>query len=366
MLFDPTRIGTLELKNRLMRSATAERLVTQEGEVTDQLVELYRALAKGDVGTIITGHTSVDRRGRAGWQMMSLEDDSKIKGLQRLTKTVHEYEAKILVQLNHCGRFAPGGLIGMNPLAVFLEPKDELIGQYPPKQATDSEIKELINTYGQAGLRARDAGFDGVQIHAAHGYLISQFLSGNMNKRADQWGGSLENRAAFLLAVIDAIKQQAGPDFPVWVKLNCDDFVDDPQGLKLEQSLQVAKLLKDRVSAIELSGGVSFEKVIRKGVPDKEPEAYFRPYALEFRKTIPDFPFILVGGIRSLAMMEQLLGQDGFALVSMSRPFIREPDLPKRLRREQKSACISCNLCLTKKTEPVKCRAIHNVNGLNG
>lgn len=358
ILFEPTRIGQLEVKNRIVRSATAERLVDKDGIATDGLVKLYRTLAEGEVGTIITGHTSIDPRGRAGWQMTSLESDAAIAPLKRLTQVVHDCDARILAQLSHAGRYAPGGIIEMRPLAVWLDPAEDLRGQYPPEEAKPTDITDLINKFVNAAVRAQEAGFDGVQLHAAHGYLISQFLSPMFNRRNDDWGGSLENRARFLIEVIKAIRQRAGSGFAIWAKMNCEDFIQG--GMSVDESIATAKLLKESgLDALEISGGVTFDTVIRKGVPETVPEAYFLPQAEQFRAALPGFPLALVGGIRSYGMMEKIVGEKGINLVSMARPFIREPQLLLRLRKEKKeSTCISCNLCLTKKQEPVKCRAL--------
>ncbi|MFH0889214.1 MAG: NADH:flavin oxidoreductase [Planctomycetota bacterium] len=410
IIFEPKRIGQLEVKNRLMRSATAERLVDKNGAVTDDLVSYYKVLAAGDVGTIVTGYTAVDPRGRSGWQMMAIDNNNLIKGLQQLTKTVHKYDTRILVQLNHCGRYSAGALIGTNPLAVSVEPvpneatQEKLLrdpdakpkgatsfgkdnkGEYPPKEATDKEIKEVIKSFVDAAYRARESGFDGVQIHSAHGYLVSQFLSPRTNKRTDDWGGSIGNRSRFLMEIIRQIRQRLGNDFPVWLKINCEDFLEPvraervttngspagtgsypdyssgmEEGLTLDDSIQVIKYLisnSAKPDALEISGGVGFDRVIRKNILSPKEEAYFLPQAEVFRKTYADLPLILVGGIRSREIIEKVLGEKKIDLVAMSRPFIRDPNFPSHLKKgEKKSTCISCNLCLGMKREPIKCRA---------
>jgi len=402
LLFESKRVGNLEVKNRLMRSATAERLVDKSGGVTDELVGLYKRLAQGEIGTIITGYTSIHPRGRSGWQMMSIDNDDFIKGLQRLTKAVHEYESRILVQLCHSGRYAPSILINARPLAVSVTP-DDMKGDLPPSEATDKEIEEVINAFADSAVRAREAGFDGVQIHAAHGYLVSQFLSPAMNKRTDQWGGSIANRARVLMEVIKRIRSKAGTDYPVWLKMNCEDFI--PNGLTLTDSISTIKHLignksmpskmpvtlnevkglapkqneilrsaqNDTLSAsspdaIEISGGMTFTEVIRKDIlsPDTEArpndhkvgQAYFLPQARQFRKEFPNLPLILVGGLRTRGVMEKVLGEEHMDLASLSRPFIRNPGFALELKKGGKTSdCISCNLCLGMKKEPVKCRA---------
>ena len=358
LLFESRRVAQLEVKNRLMRSATAERLVDKSGAVTDDLVALYKRLAQSEVGTIITGYTSIHPRGRSGWQMMSIDNDDFIKGLQRLTKAVHEYETRILVQLCHSGRYAPSILINARPLAVSVSP-DDMKGDLPPAEATDKEIEEVINAFAESAYRAREAGFDGVQIHAAHGYLVSQFLSPAMNKRTDQWGGNVENRTRFLMETIKRIRQKVGTDYPVWLKLNCEDFI--PNGLTIADTISTLKHLTSNLAspdAVEVSGGCTFPEVIRKDILSPGAEAYFLPQAEKIKQSVPNLPLILVGGLRTREVMEKVLSEHKMNLVSMSRPFIRNPAFALTLKKGGKSSdCISCNLCLGAKKEPVKCRA---------
>lgn len=355
-IFQPVRVRNIELKNRLVRSATAERMVDKEGAVTDELVKCYQKLARGGIGTIITGHSFVREDGRSGYQMMGIHKDDLIPGLKRLTKIAHQYDTRIFIQLNHCGRYAPGSIIGKNPLAVsVIEPP---AGVYPPKEMSETEIKEVIRSFGEAAGRAQEAGFDGVQIHSAHGYLASQFLSPHTNRRQDNWGGHPENRSRFVLEVLKSIRHKVGPAFPIWIKVNCEDFVEG--GLNITESIAHARRLEQNgVDAIEISGGVEFRMVIRIQEAFKDKEAYFLPQAESFRAHL-NIPLILVGGIRSLATMEMLIKDKGFDLVSLSRPLIREPDLPIKLQKKTatKAACISCNACLLgKKDEPIRCRA---------
>ncbi|MEK7450039.1 MAG: NADH:flavin oxidoreductase [Planctomycetota bacterium] len=361
-MFEPKKIGNLELKNRLVRSATAERMVDRDGAVTDDLIKLYETLSRGGIGTIITGHCFVRADGRSGWLMTGIHQDSLISGLQRLTGIVHRYDVKIFAQLNHTGRYAPGSIIGTNPLAPSVSESD-LKGVYPPKEMTGKEIKELVQAFAQAAVRARESGFDGVQIHAAHGYLVNQFLSPYFNKRKDEWGGSLENRARLLYEILTAIKKTVGAEWPVWVKLNCEDFVEG--GFSLSESLTVAEKLgtlpasggTSGIDAIEISGGVQFQTVIQTGIDCPDKEAYFLPQAREFRKKITK-PLLLVGGIRSRSVIEMILGGEGIDLVSLSRPLIKEPDFPHKLNKktDDRATCVSCNACLGKRNDPVQCR----------
>ncbi|MFH1227616.1 MAG: NADH:flavin oxidoreductase [Planctomycetota bacterium] len=397
VLFEPTRIGNIEVKNRIVRSATAERMVDKDGIATERLVNLYKLLAGGEIGTIITGHTSVDIRGRAGLQMSSLETDAAIGPLKLVTDTVHKYETRILAQISHCGRYAPGAIIEQRPVAVWLDPNEEQRGQYPPQEAGPADITYLIDAFVKAAVRAQEAGFDGVQIHAAHGYLCSQFLSPMFNRRTDDWGGSVENRARFLIEVIKLIRQRTGSGFHIWAKMNCEDCIlrqleksdllpsmvgcnslhsnsrSIEGGMTVDESIATAKLLKTAgLDALEISGGVTLDTIIRKGIPDKSParpgeqgeagEAYFLEQAERFRSALPGFPLALVGGMRSCAVMEKVVSGKGINLVSMSRPFIIDPQFGLKLKKgKTTSTCVSCNLCLGKKGEPVRCRALPKI-----
>jgi len=213
---------------------------------------------------------------------------------------------------------------------------------------TLEDIREVVEAFGRAAYRAREAGFDGVQIHAAHGYLFSQFLSPAFNKREDEYGGPLENRARALLEVLRRLKTEVGNDFPILVKMNSQDFIDD--GLSLEDAVKVGAMLqKEGIDAIELSGGTPLSGklgTIRKGIKSEENEAYFKDSAKAFKRVI-EIPLILVGGIRSIQVAEKLLIEGTADYISMSRPFVREPALVKRWASgdHRRATCLSDSLC---------------------
>jgi 2,4-dienoyl-CoA reductase-like NADH-dependent reductase (Old Yellow Enzyme family) len=218
----------------------------------------------------------------------------------------------------------------------------------PRKEMTVDDIQEIVVAFGQSASRAREAGFDGVQIHSAHGYLLSQFLSPAFNKRVDDYGGPVENRAKLLLEVLRRLRDDAGSDFPVLVKINSQDFLDG--GLTLEDSLKVGAMLQEGgIDAIELSGGTLVSGKLspsRMGIKSEEKEAYFRDSAKAFKEVLK-VPIIMVGGNRSFQLAESLVTQGYTDYVSMSRPFIREPYLIKRWASGdlRKAACISDNQC---------------------
>ena len=346
LLFTPTRLGTLDIKNRIARSATGEGMCKISGRVTPLLVDFYRDLAHGGAGLIMTGHAFVRSDGKASEGMMGVHDDKLLEGLTALVDAVHEGGAKAVCQLNHAGRQTRPERIGdktpVAPSAVLDRSSD-----LTPRALRAGEIEPLIDSFVEAADRAQRAGFDGIQLHCAHGYLMSQFLSPYTNRRDDRWGGSVENRARFPLEVLRRVRATLGRDFPVLVKLNAEDFLDG--GLTLGQSCQIAALLEaDGIDAIEISAGMAetVDRIVRKDIKKEADEAYFVAYARKFRRHV-GVPLILVGGLRSRVVMESVISSGAADLVSLSRPLIREPDLPAKLESgaADRARCISCNAC---------------------
>ena len=344
-LFEETAISGMRLRNRFVRSATWEGLADDKGAATPRLIHMMAELAEGRVGLIISGHAYVEKRGQAGPWQLGVYDDSLMPGLHRMTEAVHEKGGRIALQLAHSGFFARRQLTGHDPVAPS---SLEGVGKSPRKAMGKKEIAEVVKAFGEGARRAKEAGFDAVQIHAAHGYLLSQFLSPFYNRRKDNYGGPVEHRARIVLEVLASIRKAVGAEFPVFIKMNCADFIDG--GLVFEDALQVGQLLEQNgIDAIELSGGVLTGGKLgpsRIGIKDEEKEAYFREEAKVFKETVK-VPLILVGGIRSYQVADKLLKQGVADYFSMSRPFIREPGLIKRwesgdLRR---AACISDNKC---------------------
>jgi 2,4-dienoyl-CoA reductase-like NADH-dependent reductase (Old Yellow Enzyme family) len=267
-----------------------------------------------------------------------------------MTEAVHGRGGKIVLQISHAGFYAYAKWIRQMPLA----PSDvKGLTKSPRKEMSSVDIQEVAEAFGQAAERAQKAGFDGVQIHAAHGYLLSQFLSPVFNKREDLYGGTVENRARFLLEVLLKIKATLGPDYPILVKMNSQDFVTG--GLTLDDSLQVGLMLfESGIYAIELSGGTHVSGKLnpaRTGITSENKEAYFRDAGKAFKKKM-DIPIILVGGIRSYHVAERIAEEGVADYISMSRPLIREPGLIKRWKAgdRRKSTCISDNQCFNPAT----------------
>ena len=358
-LFDPFTINGMTLKNRIVRSATGEGVATADGEPVDAHYEMYEALAKGGVGLIISGHMYVKDNGKVNHGMAGIHDDELIPLWQKLTDIVHEHGGKIAAQINHAGRQTTGDVIGETPLAP--SPVTNKANGVTPREATVEEILDLIDRYATAGVRAKDAGFDAVQRHCAHGYLMSQFISPYTNQRTDEWGGGTHARMAFVLDVLRAARERVGDDYPIMVKLNAEDFIEG--GLTLEMSCETAECLeRDGIDAIEISAGMAEtgSKIVRTNIRTPDKEAYFRPHAKAFRKTVKT-PLMLVGGIRSRAVMDHVLNEDVADFVSLCRPFIREPDLADKLASGEIDTvgCISCNACTSKRKagEPLRCLA---------
>jgi len=343
VLFTPARLGGLVVPNRFVRSATAERMADENGHPRDALSELYRALAVGGVGLIISGHLYVDAGGKCHPEMTAIDDDDLIASLAEVVAVVHEAGGRIAAQINHGGAQCSRDTV---PEAVA--PSD-IVADYIPQPAralTEAEIARVIRAYAESARRARAAGFDAVQLHGAHGYLINQFLSPFTNRRTDEWGGNLARRMRFLREVCRAVRSAVGPDTPVFIKLGVVDAVDG--GLTLDEGLQVvAELESMGLDGVELSGGIGGRRDFnsRMRIRHPEDEAYFRAFAKAARERTR-LPIMLVGGLRSRQVMEDVVTSGDADFVSMSRPLICEPDLPKRFQAGQgRAACISVNRC---------------------
>jgi len=355
ILFESIEINGLEIPNRFVRSATNDRRAGFSGEVTDDLIDVYETLSAGDVGLIITGHAFVSWNGKASPRMLGVHSNKLIPGLKKLVNAVHKYDSKIFLQINHAGRQTASATIGETPIApspVYFPKTDET-----PRALDEDEIESLIGCYGAAAKRAVAAGFDGVQIHCAHGYLGSQFISPYTNRREDKWGGSLENRMRFLLEAYRAVRNTVGDAYPVIVKLNSEDYLDG--GLTIDDGARIAQALSDAgIDAIEISGGMgeSSDKIIKPDILEEDDEAYFLSNARRFKQVI-DVPLILVGGLRSPGLIERLLESGQAEMASLCRPFIREPDLVKRWKQgdREKAECISCSGCQKYRDEPTSC-----------
>jgi 2,4-dienoyl-CoA reductase-like NADH-dependent reductase (Old Yellow Enzyme family) len=356
VLFTPAKIGTIEIKNRFVRSATNDRMVTRGGKVTDELVDCYRVLARGEIGLIITGHAYISALGQGSVRQLGVYDDNLIAGLRLITDAVHEMDGKVAIQITHAGRQTQKEIINETPVAPSAIPYG--LQKVVPRELSDGEIGQIIEDFAGAASRAQEAGFDAVQLHGAHGYLITQFLSPFSNKRTDRWGGDEERRFRFLHEVNKSVREKVGPDFPVFIKLAMKDFVEG--GLDVSTSISIARRLSELgIDAIETSGGFSsgMENIRRDVLPGKG-EAYFRAEASRLKKNV-DVPVILVGGLRSLSTMESIIEGGDADFVSLSRPFIREPDLVLKLKSgADRASCVSCSKCSISREPVLRCLAM--------
>lgn len=360
-LFEAGTIGSLVTRNRVVRAGTSETMATDGGEVTPQYVDLYETLARHDVGLLFTGHLYCAARGQYARRQTGIHSDAMIGGLRSVTDAVHRHGAPIFAQLAHAG--SQSRVQAGEPLAPSAVP-NALTGR-EVRDATEDEIAEATDAFAAGARRAVAAGFDGIHIHAANGYLISEFSSPVANRRTDRWGGSEEARDRFALEVVRAVRSAVGPDLPVTLKLGMVDAV--PDGLGLEESVRRAgRLVEAGLDGIEVSCGImrlatdSARQYVavdrRRALEDllvhrvlKEPaaEAYFMPWAQALRRAV-DTTIIVVGGMRTTQTMEGVLASGDCDFVAMARPLIREPDLVSQLAngRTGRVDCTSCNICL--------------------
>ncbi len=393
-LFTAIKLGQLTLENRLVRAATYEGMGDAQGIPTAQLKEMYQQLAQNDVGLIITGFNHFCQEGRAMQPLQcGIETDEKIKAWKEITETVHQYQAKIILQLAHTGRqtirnathstiWAPSAI-----RCTYFRSK--------PKALTEEKIIEIINDFAQACFNAKSAGFDGVQIHCAHGYLIHQFFSPHTNRRKDRWGGTIENRARFAIEVIKKCREKCGDDFPIILKISAGD----DRNLYLNDIVDIASLIEKTINiqAIEVSyGTMEFAlNIIRGGIPlkialehnplfNRFPQwiknaamKFYYPYYMKKIKPFQEnynldsamyflnrlkTPLILTGGIRQKSEMEKMINR-GFSALSLSRPFLAEPNFAQKLKEnsDYRSRCTNCNLCTLycDSLIPIRCFAFY-------
>ncbi len=324
-IFEPVKMNHIELKNRLLRSATWEGIANPDGSVTEEAYEIYEELAKGGVGAIITGFTSTSLHDYYFGGMMRLCDDALIPQYRRLTDIIHAECIPVITQL---------------ALGAYYREANGRYLQVEPDDMTAEEIKYVIQQFTDAAIRAEKAGFDGVQIHAAHFFFLSRFISPAVNHRTDEYGSSTENRARILLDIMNGIREVA-PNLHITIKINSSDFTYG--GIEESECLAVCKLLDQAgIDSIEISGnGTSVG-----GIKAHVNEGYFVPIAAEIAKAV-SCPVIVVGGFRSLDIMEEVLNKTNIELISLSRPLLREPDLPNKMKADPAviSKCVSCNAC---------------------
>lgn len=386
-LFEPSKIGKMELKNRFVHSATYEVMAKESGEVTDELVKRYRFIAKGDTALIIPGYMYVHSSGRAYKAQTGIHKDTLIPGLKQVVDTVHNEGGKVAFQLVHAGRQTTKDVAGVTPMGPSAKGRDT-VNFVKPREMTEEDISMVTNAFGKAAMRAVEAGADGVQIHAAHGYLVNQFLSPFFNKRKDAWGGSDENMFRFFKEVYMEIKRSVPEDFPILVKLNTHDYTPG-EGVTPQLAVKYANWLGELgIDAIEVSCGTalySFMNECRGEVPIEElvsglpwwqksigrvmlnkmkgnfdlEEGYNLEPAEMIKHVRKDITLMVVGGFRRMEHMLEAINRGVADFISMSRPFIREPFIVKKIKegKADRVSCISCNKCLAAvaNQQPVRC-----------
>lgn len=390
MLFEHTDISGLTVKNRIIRSATHDGLADSNGAPSDKLISKYEFFAKNEIGCIITGYAAVSENGVSPYpRMLKILDDSVIDKYKELTDTVHKYNTPIVLQIAHCGRQTSSKAIGCQKVA----PSDVLHTFYPDKAKVmdEDEIYSVIDNFVSASVRAEKAGFDAVQLHAGHGYLLHDFLSPYGNRRKDSWGGTLENRCRIVELIIKRIKEKT--NLPVWIKLSAED--NRRGGMRIESSVEICKRLEAAgCDSIEVSCGTvqdgmntmrsklmpmdavfkyrepcaSFPAILNKIalpvanlvnplIKQPVPLDNFNVNNAKIIKKNVSIPVIAVGGIHKVSDMENIIESGKADFISMCRPFICEPDLAKKLKNGQPEAkCIMCNYCgLVIEKEPTRC-----------
>lgn len=320
------------LPNRIAKSAMSEALGTMDNRVTDELVELYRCWGQGGTGLIITGNVMIDRKALGEPGNVVIEDERDLAKLTAWAEAGKADGAQVWVQINHPGRQCPKGLNEetVSPSAVAFNKSMQAYFE-TPRELTGSEIEDLIARYGRAAGICYKAGFSGVQIHGAHGYLVSQFLSPKTNQRTDEWGGDAEKRRRFVLEVLASMRAATAPDFPIGIKLNSADF--QRGGFTEEESLDVMAALSEAgIALIEISGG-TYEAPAMTGVraSTREREAYFLDFADKVRARIPNTPLMVTGGFRTHAGMTAALESGSLDLCGIARLLAIEPDVSRRL-----------------------------------
>jgi 2,4-dienoyl-CoA reductase-like NADH-dependent reductase (Old Yellow Enzyme family) len=341
-LFEPGRVGAMETANRLVLASMDDNMADREGRVTDQKIAWFRRKAQGGVGWIQTGYVYVTRRGRGcTYFQMGIYDDDLVPGLRRLTDAVHEYDTRIGIQIAHAGRQTTHHYLnGLEPEAPSPVP-EPLLGE-TPVELSQERIREIIDEFARAAVRGREAGFDLVEIHGAHGYLQHSFVSPLSNLRTDEYGGSLENRARFCVESVHALRSALGSDFTLGYRISCDEFVDG--GFTIDDVCQVVPMLEEAgIDYINVSGG-SYESVKMMIAPTGVGPGQLEPYAAQV-KQVAKVPVLSSGRYNSPELAEQVLSSGSADYVVVGRALIADPDFPNKARAGRANDIRPCVAC---------------------
>ncbi len=387
-VFETSSLAGIRMKNRILRSATFEGMCDTQGHPQPSYYELYEKLSLGGVGAIITGLIAVDRKGRMHSRMGIIDDDAYIEEFRKLSSVVQANNTPIIMQIAHCGGLSTRSASHADPIAP--SPFRSPLTRQVARELSETGIEELVNNFVKAVIRVKKAGFDGVQLHAAHGYLLSEFLSPYVNRRSDIWGGITEKRCRIIIEILKLARKEVG-DYPILIKISAYDF--DKGGMTIDESVRICRILENAgCSGIEVScGGITdtFTAVRSNELPIEAALAlvplfkdmpkiskFFASIMMRFtmRTRTPlfnynvdaarqikrnvDIPVIVVGGIRTMDDIREIICNKGIDYISMCRPFIIEPTIVRKLQESTKSesACINCSYCILGVTSvPLRC-----------
>jgi 2,4-dienoyl-CoA reductase-like NADH-dependent reductase (Old Yellow Enzyme family) len=340
-LFKPLQINNLSIKNRFIRSATVDNL-GENMVVTDAQLNFYRELSRGEVGLIVSSGLFPSLDGWAAPGQLGIHTDEMIPSLKKITNTVHANGGKVVAQLMHAGWFGNPDLCGFQTVgpSETINPANDL----KARELSSDEVEEKVDEFVKAGARAAEAGFDGVQIHAAHGWLVSAFLSPVTNRRDDKWGGSALKRAKFVIKITEGLRKVTGSDYPILIKLGIKEY--HPYGKSADEGISSANMFIDAgMDAIEVSEGV--EETPFNHIRPGETNPYYVDECRKAKDAISK-PLILVGGMRDLSEMEKVVDNGIADAISMCRPFIMDQHIVRKFREGSsgKSLCTSCNNCV--------------------
>ncbi len=357
-LLQPGKIGTLQLKNRIIMSAMGTALADESGRVTDRMVTYYAARAKGGAGLVTPQFAAVSRDSAFAYTL-PLFDDSRIADWRRIADAVHEAGSKFSIQLMHVGLILlysgilpEGASILVPSMASWMGP------DRPYRELTEKDIDRYVNDFVAAAVRAKAAGADVIELHACHGCLVSSFLSPLINRRQDQYGGNVENRTRFARLIVEGIKREVGKEFPLSVRINCSDGIDG--GLTVEEAAQQARILEAAgADAISVSGGLEFWSTL--SVPSYPyPEGPMVLMAEKIKKSVK-VPVIVAGKVNA-ELADKVISEGKVDFIAMGRPLLADPELPNKIREgrvDDLRRCIYCNNCLKSATDaaagPMSC-----------
>jgi 2,4-dienoyl-CoA reductase-like NADH-dependent reductase (Old Yellow Enzyme family) len=320
-LYEPTKIGSIPVQNHFIRSATLEGL-SQDGYPSPPIIDMYKKLSEGKIGLIITSYTRIAEYEQSKAGQLAIYDDKFIPSYKQMTDIIHNLGSKIVMQIVHGSSL---NIYTEKPLILGPSPVVNPMTKRVPKEMTIDEIKTVIKLFAEAALRVKKSGFDGVQIHVAHGYLLSQFISPFFNKRRDEYGGSVENRVRIVREVVRAIREKVGNEYPLWVKINSWDEMEKGKGLEIEDFLKMSEMLsKDGVDVFEISGLLGYHHT-------KCERAYYKEGAMRLAEII-DKPVICTGGLKNRSDVEDIYLNSNVEFFGFSRGLLKNPKFIETLK----------------------------------